>query len=1293
MVFGNTSFAVLTITTPTGQVCVNKAVDGSSPGWTTLGNIVITESANNDFKKNKTASFVLTAPAGWQFNTAAAVSVTGFSAADFISFSCVVTNNTTLTFSWRTQNINMSVKDVITISGIQYQALTTTSLDGPIYCSAVNTATPNLITAGTQTTGTMFGYLSQVSPAANAGPYQTICGTSVTMAGNSPTFFTSGNWTFVSGPVAGTIVTPSSSVTVINNLTSNGVYTYQWSTTTSCGTTTSNVIITKSLLPSSAAGSDQTSCFPNGVNLSANFPSFGSGSWSILAGSANTSTSQFSSLTNESAVFTPSVAGTYTLQWSISNPGCTTNTDDVVITVSPGPNTASAGPSQTICVGGTATMASNTPTTGSTGAWSVVSGPSTLLSQFSSSTSQTAVFTPAGGAGTYVLAWTLTKGSCTSVSNMTLVVNAAPTVASAGADQTVCTLATLTANTPAVGTGSWTVISGAGGGSFSSTTNPNGTFTPANQNTAITIRWTISNPGCASSSDDVVITATCIPTTTTTLTSGTSTTGLSGCPATVVFFDDGGAAGNYSASFTGVRTFTAPVGSCLTYSFSSFALESCCEDFAIYDGATTGATAIYTYSNNTTTPPSTGKSTGNSLTFQFASDGSIQYAGWSVSVSCANACSGIPTAGSAVATPTLRCSSYTTNLSVSGGSSSDCSITYQWQSASAIGGPYSNIAGATAQTATASVASTTYFRCITKCGGVATNTIASSVATASLQSGGCGCPVSITLPYNVTGQTTCGQGNDITSSNVTVINGSSSYYTGEDVVYTFTPSTTGQITVDLGSTGSYTGLMLYQGCPTAAGTSTVAYAQSYTGNQGLCANVTAGLAYYLIIDSYASPTCNPYDLTISAPTGTTVACNFAYTPAAATYSFESFSGTALPTTDDVLFDVAVNFGFQVCFDGVPFTGGYVASNAALVFGAVQCFPNISTSSIASGGVSTGWSITNPAPVNATSIPRNAVLAPWHDIHPGLGTGLMQYTTLGTAPNRRFIVSYENIPMFSCGTSSPSIYYSAQIKVFETSNDIEIHVRKKAVCPGWNNGQAVLGLHNYNGTIYVPVFGAGAATYNATAASPYNQWTMSNQAFKFTTTCGSTGPCAVILPLGLVNFYGERIDKINNLYWISSSEENLKNYTIERSTDGVNFSEIGDVMAKNSPNKYHFEDKFAVAGVINYYRVIVHENNGTESSTNIISLSSGNDEVLTVSKLYPNPTTNSFMIGLDSKQNGKAIINVYDVFGNIVVSSSQNVHGGVNQYSIPTEHLSIGVYYVEVLNSFNEIISKQKLIKE
>ncbi|MBL7923521.1 MAG: hypothetical protein JNL88_04920 [Bacteroidia bacterium] len=141
-----------------------------------------------------------------------------------------------------------------------------------------------------------------------------------------------------------------------------------------------------------------------------------------------------------------------------------------------------------------------------------------------------------------------------------------------------------------------------------------------------------------------------------------------------------------------------------------------------------------------------------------------------------------------------------------------------------------------------------------------------------------GCPLGTgvvnigALPYSSSGRTTCGKINDLTGSN-TISCGSTNYLTGEEEVFVFTPASSGSITVNITSTGSYTGIMLYSGCPVStscsgtAGTC-VAFEQSSTGGKSLCANVVAGQTYYLIIDSWASPACNPYNISISAPAGT-----------------------------------------------------------------------------------------------------------------------------------------------------------------------------------------------------------------------------------------------------------------------------------------------------------------------------------------------------------------------------------------------------------------------------------------
>lgn len=77
------------------------------------------------------------------------------------------------------------------------------------------------------------------------------------------------------------------------------------------------------------------------------------------------------------------------------------------------------------------------------------------------------------------------------------------------------------------------------------------------------------------------------------------------------------------------------------------------------------------------------------------------------------ACSGTPTGGTTTASATSGCSSYTSNLSVTGGSA-ESGITYQWES-SVDNTSYSTVSGATSATYTATVSSGVYYRRGTRC--------------------------------------------------------------------------------------------------------------------------------------------------------------------------------------------------------------------------------------------------------------------------------------------------------------------------------------------------------------------------------------------------------------------------------------------------------------------------------------------------------------------------------------------------------------------------------------------------
>jgi hypothetical protein len=69
-----TAAAATTTTPATGgsSISADLAQNGVAPAFATLGSVVISEASNNDFKVSGT--LIMTAPSGWRFNTAAAIS-------------------------------------------------------------------------------------------------------------------------------------------------------------------------------------------------------------------------------------------------------------------------------------------------------------------------------------------------------------------------------------------------------------------------------------------------------------------------------------------------------------------------------------------------------------------------------------------------------------------------------------------------------------------------------------------------------------------------------------------------------------------------------------------------------------------------------------------------------------------------------------------------------------------------------------------------------------------------------------------------------------------------------------------------------------------------------------------------------------------------------------------------------------------------------------------------------------------------------------------------------------------
>jgi len=170
------------------------------------------------------------------------------------------------------------------------------------------------------------------------------------------------------------------------------------------------------------------------------------------------------------------------------------------------------------------------------------------------------------------------------------------------------------------------------------------------------------------------------------------------------------------------------------------------------------------------------------------------------------------------------------------------------------------------------------------------------------------------------------------------------------------------------------------------------------------------------------------------------------------------TGTAITLSDDAV-SGALPIGFTFCFFGNSYTQFYIGSNGWIGFSAGQ--PTTFTSAT--------------IPSTGGTIPKNCIMGPWQDWHPGISGGpYIRYQTIGTAPCRKLVVSYTNIPFFSCTTTLGTF----QIVLNEGTNIIENHITIKPSCTAWAGGTAVQGIHNLAGTVAFTVPGRNSTVWTA-----------------------------------------------------------------------------------------------------------------------------------------------------------------------------------------------------------------------
>ncbi len=174
---------------------------------------------------------------------------------------------------------------------------------------------------------------------------------------------------------------------------------------------------------------------------------------------------------------------------------------------------------------------------------------------------------------------------------------------------------------------------------------------------------------------------------------------------------------------------------------------------------------------------------------------------------------------------------------------------------------------------------------------------------------------------------------------------------------------------------------------------------------------------------------------------------------------------------------------------------------------------------------------------------------------------------------------------------------------------------------------------------------------------------------------------VTLPVSLTEFNAYKQNKTAVLRWTTSFEQNNRGFEIQRSSDGINFSQIGWMAGLGNSSSLHtylFTDATPLNGK-NFYRLnqLDFDNHSKFSEIRKVDF----EQVIDFS-VYPNPATNVLNVQFSSNME---TIKITDLQGRLLWNGNTN---GSLQIQIPIQQLPAGIYLLEV----NDRIGNRRIQK-
>ncbi len=149
-----------------------------------------------------------------------------------------------------------------------------------------------------------------------------------------------------------------------------------------------------------------------------------------------------------------------------------------------------------------------------------------------------------------------------------------------------------------------------------------------------------------------------------------------------------------------------------------------------------------------------------------------------------------------------------------------------------------------------------------------------------------------------------------------------------------------------------------------------------------------------------------------------------------------------------------------------------------------------------------------------------------------------------------------------------------------------------------------------------------------------------------------------------------------LTWKVDDGSQVASSSVQRSTDGKNFTEIANVRSSSS-NQYTYTDDALLSNKYVYYQVLVTDKQGNSELTDIKMYENKQGGTQLITSISPNPVSSGghLMLQFNADGEGQMRVQLFTQSGRLVTETNMTASKGLNNGHLHLDQLQPGSYYL------------------